>query len=428
MNNNNIKIKPISNPEALQVVELLKKIIKEGNGILNFIETVSNIEIENPNNYESIKKCTSPSQRPVTMFSTSPIKSRKSLSSGIYTSDNGKTKFNNRKILTFVKYSLIMKLQGLIKHIKQWDNIISIDTSDIVENCLQCVVFVVSMSIIVEDTLASTEEGVNDKGKITVKGKRYIMNTIYKIRLYLISLINNIKTVTADDILYKYHPQLLEKDLIARKQKTLKKISDINNIINNELQNYSSNGKNNDQVLKGYLQKKKENEKFMSGFKKKYFILTHKALMYSDKEISSNSTLGTSKFLMFCDYDGIERVQEEQAKRKYCMRLYSSKDPNQSMFLAAGDEIEEILWFNEIRDKMYINSNYYTSEDENVTESESERYHNISDVELNDLIRLINLEEKIRTNIMKYIFINKMNEIIRKISNTTENRELDKDE
>jgi len=370
MNNNNVKIKPISNPEVLQIIEVLKTIIREGNGIFNFIETVSNLEVENPMNYESIKRCESPTQNTVTIFSTSPIKSRKSIS-GVYSTDSGTTKFNNRKILTFVKYSLIMKLQNLVKYITQWDNLVSIDTSEIIECCLQCVIFVVSMSVIIEDIYASNEEGANDKGKITVKGKRYIMNTIYKIRLYLISLINDIKTATADDILFKYHPHLLDnKDLTTRKQKSIKIISDINNIINNELKNYSSNGKNNDHILRGCLQKKNENEKFMSGFKKKYFVLTHKALMYSDKEITENTTLGMTKFLMFCDYDSIERVQEESIKKKYCMRLFSSKDPNQSIYLAAGDEIEEILWFNEIRDKMYINSKYYTSEDINISESE----------------------------------------------------------
>jgi len=50
------------------------------------------------------------------------------------------------------------------------------------------------------------------------------------------------------------------------------------------------------------------------------------------------------KFLMFCDYDCIERVSEEVAKKKYCMRLFSHQDPKQSILLAANSELEEILW------------------------------------------------------------------------------------
>ncbi|OUM64169.1 hypothetical protein PIROE2DRAFT_60848 [Piromyces sp. E2] len=171
-------------------------------------------------------------------------------------------------------------------------------------------------------------------------------------------------------------------------------------------------------AMKGYLQKKRETEKFMSGFKKKFFILTHKALMYSDKEVSANSTIG--KFLMLCDYDCIEQAREEDVKKKFCMKLFSRRDPKQSILLAASDEFEEILWFYQIRDKMYINSSYFTREEDNIPEDiqdENEQYRNYTEKELNELLRLINVEEKIKTNIVKYIFINKMKEIAKKIPN-----------
>ncbi|ORX47315.1 hypothetical protein BCR36DRAFT_295772 [Piromyces finnis] len=213
------------------------------------------------------------------------------------------------------------------------------------------------------------------------------------------------------------------KTLQSKKQKNSKRLTEITNLVENELKNYPSYKNIDDRVMKGILQKKKENEKFMSGYKKKYFVLTHKALMYSDKEMSSNSTIG--KFLMFCDYDGIKHVSEEEVKKKFCIRLFSHRDPKQSILLAASDELEETLWFYQIRDKMYINSSYFTKEEEDIEEDiqdESEQYKNLTNDELNELVRLINVEEKVKTNFVKYIFISKMDEIVKKLSNN-ENQE-----
>jgi len=85
------------------------------------------------------------------------------------------------------------------------------------------------------------------------------------------------------------------KSLQNKKQKNSKRLSEIINLIEDELKKYTMDNNINDFVMKGSLQKKRENEKFMSGFKKKYFVLTHKALMYSDKEISSVNNL----FILF---------------------------------------------------------------------------------------------------------------------------------
>ncbi|ORX85302.1 hypothetical protein BCR32DRAFT_265707 [Anaeromyces robustus] len=415
MNPNNLNIKPIQNQEVLKSVEILKKTIKEGNGILKFFETISNLETENSLTAEDIRKCSSP-QSVNTFFPTSPIKSRKT-SIGV---DNSTTKFNNTKVLSFIRYSLLMKFQVLWKYIKQLYNHVNYEMNDIIDSYLHCIIYVLSMSTIIEDTLARAED-VNNKGKITKKGKKYAMNVIFKVRLYLINLLNDLKVITADEILMKYHPIFTTHDPKYnqnKKQKIPKKFLDIEELINNELKKYSSNSNGDDQVLRGYLQKKRENEKFVS-WKKKYFLLTHKALMYCDKEISNNfSNISTAKFLMFCDYDCIERIPEEEVKKKYCMRLFSLQDPRQSILLAASDEVEEILWFNQIRDKMFINSNIFTHEDDStIPINEGDQFRNITNDELKDLVRLINLEEKIKTNLVKYIFIDKMNEIIKRISN-----------
>jgi len=112
MNQINIKVEPVTTAEVKQLIEILKRIIKEGNGILKFFEKVSSLETETPVDYETLK-CQSPTQNPTvsTMFSTSPIKSRKS-SAGM--SPDKSIKFNNTKVLSFVKYSLLMKFQVLI--------------------------------------------------------------------------------------------------------------------------------------------------------------------------------------------------------------------------------------------------------------------------------------------------------------------------
>jgi len=57
---------------------------------------------------------------------------------------------------------------------------------------------------IIEDRLASKEEAVSGKAKITVKGKKYVMDVIFRLRLYLINLLNDLKFVAADEILMKY--------------------------------------------------------------------------------------------------------------------------------------------------------------------------------------------------------------------------------
>jgi len=69
---------------------------------------------------------------------------------------------------------------------------------------------------------------------------------------------------------------------------------------------------------------------------------------------------------------------------------------------------------------MYINSSYFTREDEDISEDiqdDSEQYRNLTNNELNELVRLINIEEKIKTNLVKHVFISKMNDIVKKISN-----------
>jgi len=51
---------------------------------------------------------------------------------------------------------------------------------------------------------------------------------------------------------------------------------------------------------------------------------------------------------------------------------------------------------------------------------ESDEYQNITDDELNTILRLINKEEKVKINLLKYVYINKMNEIIQKITPNVE--------
>jgi len=51
---------------------------------------------------------------------------------------------------------------------------------------------------------------------------------------------------------------------------------------------------------------------------------------------------------------------------------------------------------------------------------ESDEYRNITDDELNTILRLINKEEKVKINLLKYVYINKMNEIIQKITPNVE--------
>jgi len=284
---NNINIKPITDGEVLQLVKSLKEIIKRGNEILKLFDKVARRGIEKPaNTCSSAVSTQSPLSNSV--FSASPIKLTRKTSVTSLANDSGKKNFNNTKVLSFVRFSLLSILIKITTGIKQLDNLTIFDTSEIVDACLQCVIYALSISTIIEDTIESHENDINDKGKLSIKGKKYIMGVIYKIRLYLVSMLNDIKTVSADEILLKYRNEsqssLIDKEIKSRKQKISKKLSDINEIIENELKNYST--KKNDVVLRGFLQKKRENEKFMSGFKKKYFMLTHKALMYCDKEIT----------------------------------------------------------------------------------------------------------------------------------------------
>jgi len=154
MNNTNYSnIKPITSTETVYLMDVLRKSIKEGNGIIKFLNTVANLETETPVNYEYFKKMQSPSQTPTTIFSTSPIKTRKG-SSGLYSSvDNPTTKFNNSKILTMVRFSLLKKFQTLVKYVNQLSDKVTYDINDIIESCLQCVIIVVSMSVVMNNII-----------------------------------------------------------------------------------------------------------------------------------------------------------------------------------------------------------------------------------------------------------------------------------
>jgi len=417
MNRSNIKVDPLTIPEIRNLIDLVKKAINEGNAILNLFDFFLNMKTETPISTASSDVPISPN----VMFLLSPVKP---VRKNIYPINDGSTvKFNNTTILSLMKYSLLTKFQKLFVPINKVYEIVDFEMNSVIDKFLECLLIISSMSIIIEDNLVGTES-VNGKAKITVKGKKYIMDIIFQVRLYLIKILTDLKFNATEEILYNYQTDSLHHIFKSKQKGKINKIHYINDIINKELSDYPQKKitGDNDLVLKGFLHKKRENEKFKGGWKKKCFILTHRALMYSDKEIVVGSTMG--KFLMFCDYDCIERVSEEVAKKKYCMRLFSHQDPKQSILLAANSEIEEVLWFNQIRDKMYINTSFFIQkegikekEKENENGNESEKYRNYTKDELSEILKYINLEEKVKTKIITYVFLKKMDEIVKSAPN-----------
>jgi len=413
---NNIKVDPLNAPEIQVLMDMIKKAINKGNSILNFIDDFSNIPTETP--LHSVNNDLPMSPMSPSYFFASPIKTRKY--SGIYSLDGSSTKYNNSHALIFVKYLLLNELKELFHYIKGVYKIVNFEMNDLIDKFLQCIIIVVSMSIVIEDSLASTE-GIDGKVKFSVKGKKYVMDVLFRLRLHLINILNELKYNASEEILFTYKKNLLNSDAKFQMEKKAEKINVIDNIISREIKDYFNikNGSNNDQILKGNLYKRKKNEKFITkGWVKKYFILTHRALKYSDNDNSKDG-----RILMFCDYNCIELIPEEDDKdrkknRLVRIRLFSHQDPKQTILIKSNDEIEALLWFNQIRDKMYINSPFFLNEvNEDEKDDVNEKYRNLTNEELRDLVKYISVEEKIKTNIIKYTFLKKMDEIAKSAPN-----------
>jgi len=141
---NNIKVDPLTAPEIQVLMDMIKKAINKGNSILNFIDDFSNIPTETPLHSVNNDLPMSP-MSPSYMFA-SPIKTRKY--SGIFSLDGSSTKYNNRHALIFVKYLLLNELKELFHYIKGVYKIVNFEMNDLIDKFLQCILIVVSMSIV----------------------------------------------------------------------------------------------------------------------------------------------------------------------------------------------------------------------------------------------------------------------------------------